>query len=268
MYLDYWKLQKKPFENTPDPAFFYLSPQHEEALSRLLYVVREEKGLGLLTGVFGCGKTLLSRTLNMELEKDVYRVAFITNPRVEDIDLLRLIAHNLGAQELPTRKSDILITLEKLIANNWRDKKKIVIVIDEAHTIEDVKVFEEVRLLLNFQLEDRFLVTILLIGQPELRDKLESNKQLSQRIAMRYHLDALSSINTEDYIKCRMKVAGVEKEIFTADAVNLLYLRSGGIPRRINQICDMSLMIGFGKTQPHIDMFVVQEAIDSLGGAD
>ena len=268
MYLEYWKLQKKPFENTPDPAFFYLSPQHEEALSRLLYVVREEKGLGLLTGVFGCGKTLLSRALNMELEKDIYRVAFITNPRVEDIDLLRLIAHNLGAPELPTRKSDILIVLEKLIANNWRDKKKTVIVIDEAHAIEDVRVFEEIRLLLNIQLEDKFLVTILLIGQPELREKLESNKQLSQRIAMRYHLDALNSTNTADYIKFRMKVACAEKEIFTEDAINLVYLRSGGIPRRINQICDMALVVGFGKNQPQVDMYVVQEAIDSLGGSD
>ncbi|MFH1824465.1 MAG: AAA family ATPase [Candidatus Firestonebacteria bacterium] len=268
MYIEYWKLKEKPFENTPDPKFIYLSAQHEEGLSRLLYIIREEKGCGLLTGIFGCGKTLLSRALLTELEKDIYKVAFVINPIVEEVDLLRLIAHHLGSSELPNRKTDILIKLEELIKNNWRDGKKTVIVIDEAHAIENTNVFEEIRLLLNFQLEDKFLITILLIGQPELKVKVDANKQLAQRVAMRYHLIALNRKETEGFISHRLKVAGGNQDIFTIDAINLIFERSGGIPRRINQIGDMCLVVGLGKKLNKVDVNVVQEAIDSLGGAD
>jgi type II secretory pathway predicted ATPase ExeA len=267
MYLDFWGLKEKPFENTPDPKFIYLSPQHEEGLSRLLYVIREEKGCGMLTGLFGCGKTLLSRALLMELEKDIYKVAFITNPRVDDIDLLKLIIYHLGSPELPTKKSDILIVLEKFITNNWRDGKKTVIIIDEGHVIEDLNVFEEIRLLLNFQLEDKFLISVLLLGQPELKEKVDSNKQFAQRIAMRYNLSSLNKKEVEEYIYHRLKIAGSEEKIFLPDALELIFERSGGIPRRINQICDMCLMVGLDKNLNRIDRSIVQEAIDSLGGS-
>lgn len=264
MYEAYWKLKEKPFENTPNPHFLFYSSQHEEALSRLVYVVKENKGAGLLTGVFGCGKTLLGRALLKELEKDLYKVAFITNPRMDAIDLLRIIAHHLGASEIPTSKSDILITLEKIINNNYRDGKKTLVVIDEAHTIDNKQVFEEVRMLLNFQLDDRFLITLLLFGQPELKDKIEENKQLLQRIAMRYHLEGLKKEETSNYIIHRLEVSGGSVSLFTPEALELIYERSNGIPRRINQICDMSLMVGFGKKATELDGKLVQEAIDSL----
>ena len=247
MYEEYWKLKDKPFENTPNPHFLYGSSQHEEALSRLIYVVRENKGAGMLTGVFGCGKTLLGRALISELEGDIYKVAYITNPRLEDVDLLRIIAHHLGSSEIPHCKSDVLITLEKTFANNVRDGKKTVVIIDEAHVIENNSVFEEIRLLLNYQLEDNFLLTILLLGQPELNEKVESNKQLLQRIAMKYHLKGLNQDETQKYILHRLKVAGSTREIFTSGALKLIFGRSAGIPRRINQISDMSLLTGFTK---------------------
>jgi len=264
MYEEYWGLKEKPFENTPDPRFLYSSGQHDEALSRLVYVVRENKGAGMLTGVFGCGKTLLGRSLLGELEKDVYKVAYLTNPRMEDIDLLRVIAHHLGSPELPVSKSDILISLEKTFANNMRDGKKTVIIIDEAHVIEKDSVFEEIRLLLNYQLEDKFLLTLLLLGQPELKDKVESNKQLLQRIAMRYHLKGLTQGETEKYIKHRLNIAGSTKDIFAPEALRLAFVRSAGIPRRINQICDMSLLTGFSKKVNTIDESIVIEGIESL----
>src|SRR5438105_10904438 len=109
MYLEYWRLKEKPFENTPDPKFLYHSAQHEEGLSRLFYVVREGKGAGMLTGIFGCGKTLLGKSLSAELERDIYRVAFLSNPRLDDVEMLRMILHLLGSGEVPTRKSDILV---------------------------------------------------------------------------------------------------------------------------------------------------------------
>jgi len=155
MYEEYWGLKEKPFENTPDPRFLYRSPQHEKALFRLIYVVRERKGAGMSTGVFGCGKTVLGHVLREELEKDIYKVGFVNNPRLNDVDLLRMIAYQLRSAELPDRKTDILIVLERLLTDNIKDGKKTVIVIDEAYTIEDKNIFEESRLLLNFQLEGK-----------------------------------------------------------------------------------------------------------------
>ena len=264
MYEKFWQLKEKPFENTPDTRFLYNSPQHEEGLNRMLYVVKEGKGAGLLTGVYGCGKTLLSRTLMKELENSVYKVAIITNPRLDDIQLLRMIAYHLGASNPPTQKTDILIALENILRNNLNDGKKTVIVIDEAHVIEDKNIFEEIRLLLNYQQDDKFLLTLLLIGQPELKEKIEANKQLNQRIAMRFFLQALNRSETEQYIKHRLITAGGRTDIFTPDAIEMVHERSGGIPRRINQLCDSTLLTGFGKDAKNITAELVQEAINSL----
>jgi general secretion pathway protein A len=233
---------------------------------RLVYVVREAKGAGMLSGVFGCGKTVLGRTLLQELEKDIYRVAFVTNPRLGDVDLLRIISHHLGAGDLPTGKADVLILLNNILVNNMKDGKNTVIVIDEAHSIEDKNVFEELRLILNLQLENKFLLTLLLLGQPELREKIDNNKQLAQRIAMRYHLEALSEEETSSYIIHRLKIVKVTKPVFNQKAINAVYKRSGGIPRRINQICDMSLFTGFVKKVDGVTEDIIQEAVESLEG--
>jgi type II secretory pathway predicted ATPase ExeA len=264
MYEKYWHLKEKPFENTPDTRFLYNSPQHEEGLNRMLYVVKEGKGAGLLTGVYGCGKTLLSRTLMKELEKSIYKVAIITNPRLDDIQLLRMIAYHLGASNPPVQKTDILISLENILKNNISDGKKTVVVIDEAHVIEDKNIFEEIRLLLNYQQEDRFLLTLLILGQPELKEKIEANKQLNQRIAMRFFLQALDMNETGNYIRHRLETAGGRLDIFTQDAIEIIHERSGGIPRRINQLCDSTLLTGFGKDAKSINAELVQEAINSL----
>lgn len=266
MYLSYWKLNEKPFENTPDPKFLYYSPQHEEGLARLIYVVREGKGAGLLTGTYGCGKTLLGNALSQELEKDIYRVAFLTNPRLDDVEMLRMIIHFLGGMNIPQRKSELLISLEDILKSNLRDGKKTVVVIDEAHAIEENSIFEEIRLLLNFQMENRFLLTLLLLGQPELKNKIDSLKQLTQRIAMRYHLEALNQEETSGYIKHRLKIAGNEKELFEEEALKLIYERSGGIPRRINQICDIGLLTGMTRKLEKISANIMKEAVETLEG--
>lgn len=266
MYTNYWKIAEKPFENTPDPRFMYNSAQHEEAFSRMLYVIRESKGAGLLTGVFGCGKTMLGRAITKELENDVYKVAYIVNPRLEELDLLRMLAHYLGADNLPERKSDIIIAIERILINNYQDGKKTIAVFDEAHAIEQKSVFEEIRLLLNFQADDKFLITILLFGQPELKEKVESNKQLLQRIAMKYHLEGLTHEDVKNYIRHRLDVAGGQHIDFSETSVKMIFDRTGGIPRRINQICDMCLLTGFFKKREKIDDAIVREAIDSIEG--
>lgn len=266
MYLQYWHLKEKPFENTPDPKFLYNSPQHEEGLSRLIYVVREGKGAGLLTGIYGCGKTLLGHALADELEKDVYRVAFLTNPRLDDIEMLRMIVYLLGASEVPTRKADLLMALGQIFDANLRDGKKTVIVIDEAHAIEQPSIFEEIRLLLNFQSRQQFLLTLLILGQPELKNKVESNKQLNQRIAMRFHLQGLTTEETAHYVHHRLLIAGAKAELFDEESLVLIHERSGGIPRRINQICDISLLNGMTRQSPIVGADIVREAITSLEG--
>ena len=271
MYEEYWGLTEKPFKNTPDPRFIYYSFQHEEGLSRLLYAVSEGEGAAMLTGVFGCGKTLLGRTLLKELDKDIYRTAFIANPYLSYEELLMHIVYNLGGKDLPNRKTDVLVNivlerLSEILENNMRDGKKTVIIIDEAHVIRDRQVWEELRLILNFQLEDRFLLTLLLLGQPELKELIDANKQFAQRIAVRCHIGNLNEEETKSYILHRLSVVGRNQPIFTDGAYKLIYKKSGGIPRRINHICDLVLLSGFGKDLSIIDENIVKDVSADLEG--
>ncbi|MBM3252159.1 MAG: DUF2075 domain-containing protein [Candidatus Omnitrophica bacterium] len=271
MYEEYWKLKEKPFENTPDPRFLYHSAQHEEGLYRLLYAVKEQKGAAIMTGVFGCGKTLLGRTMLKELSKDIYRVGYLSNPQMSYLELLMAIATSLGVSGLPTKKTEVLTNvvldeIEKVLENNMKDGKKTVVIIDEAHVINDREVWEGLRLILNFQMEDRFLLTLLLLGQPELKDNIDSNKQLSQRIAIRCHLGHMSQEDAHNYVLHRLKIAGREEPLFTEEALKAIFAKSGGIPRRINHICDLALLTGFGRKITSIDSHIIAEVTKDLEG--
>jgi type II secretory pathway predicted ATPase ExeA len=270
MYEGYWGLTESPFENTPNPKFLYYSKEHEEGLSRLLYVVEKRKGAALLTGVFGCGKTVLARALFSQLNKNIYQIALINNPNLKSVEFLRAIARQLGAENLPEKLTEMsadhfLQIIEEILLNNVKDGKETLITIDEAHVIKDLDIFEELRLLLNFQFEDRFLLTLILMGQPELADRIKKNKQLSQRIAMGYSLVPLKKEEMEKYIMHRLEVAGANKEIFSPKTFKPIFQNSGGIPRRINQICDMCLLTGLHQNAKIIDDEIVDEVVGSLG---
>jgi general secretion pathway protein A len=270
MYEEYWGLKEKAFQNTPDPRFLYHSAQHEESLTRLVYTVKERMGAAMLTGIFGCGKTVLGQALLEAISTDRYKIAFITNPQLEYVELLRSIVRNLKDIALPIKKDELstdylLETLNNILMNNMRDGRDTVIVIDEAHVIRDERIFEGLRLLLNFQLRDRFLFTLLLFGQPELLPIIESNKQLEQRIAIKCHLGALNVTETKGYILHRLAVAGCTKQIFDDGAYKLIFEHSGGIPRRINRICDLSLLAGYGKGVSLVDHSIVEEELASFG---
>jgi len=264
MYLEYWGLEKYPFENVPDPEFMYYSQEHEEALVRLVYAAKRRKGAALLTGEVGCGKTVLSKVFIQQLPDDEYDIGLIINPALEPVDLLKEILYQLGLNNNTNSKADFLDILNERMLENMRQDKTTLLIIDEAQLISK-ETFEEVRLLLNFQLNDRFLLTLILIGQPELRNIIKDIKQLDQRIGIRYHLNPLNSEEVVKYITFRLEKAGLTKNIFTSQAMDDVYNYSQGIPRKINNVCDMSLLIGFSAKAEAIDSGIVSEAVRDSG---
>lgn len=264
MYKEYWGLREKPFENTPDPRFIYYSSKHEEALSRMLYCIRERKGAGMLTGEYGSGKTLLSRVLLEELSADRYSDVLIFNPVLSPIEFLKEIAYQLGQDSVPDSKIDIIHILNGILYDNYSKGKDTVILIDEAQAIVSDEVFEELRLILNFQLNNAFLLTLILLGQPELTKKISKIPQLDQRLAIRYFLSSLNEAESYEYIKHRLGVAGKSDGIFAESALELIFHASGGIPRVLNNICDMCLLVGFGAKKKIVDREVVREVLRDM----
>ncbi len=262
MYLSYWGLSEKPFQNTCDPRFLCLSEQHEEALTRLTYVVEQHLGCAMLTGVFGSGKTLLAQALIDRLKTDKYASAFIFNPQLTNVELLQEIVYQLGVrQSVPEKKTDLLHLLTEILTDNYSEGRHVAILVDEAHLIEDRNIFEELRLLLNFQKRDKFLLTLILLGQPDLREKISQLKPFDQRVSMRFHLKGLRFEETVHYIEHRLKVAGAAHNLFEEDAMRSIHESTGGLPRRINQICDLALLTGFGMKSSEINSQIVNEVL-------
>lgn len=257
-YEPYWGLKVSPFENVPDPKFYFPSPKHEEGLHRLLYGIQARKGAVLLTGEIGCGKTTLSRKLIQHLAQDRYDTALIANPSIDAQEFLGEVLYQLGVETQAT-KLERLHRLNEYLVDNLRQGKDTIIIVDEAQAIRDDTVFEELRLLLNFQLNDRFLLTLILLGQPELNERLDAIPQFAQRVAVRFHLPAFDLLETTRYIEFRIKTAGGEggRPIFSTEAVELLYKHSGGIPRNINTLADLALLTGCLERKVQIDAQVV-----------
>ena len=266
MYESYWELSEPPFDNSPNPKFFYLSPEHEEALVRLVYTVRHRKGCGMLTGEYGCGKTTLSRALIQRLEAQRYEIGLLTNPSWTPVDFLREALYQLGGETQETRKPELLHLLNDLFFRNYQAGRESVVIVDEAQLIEDAAVFEELRLLLIFQTDDRFLLTLLLVGSPELGVKVRRLKHLDQRISLRYHLNTLDYTHTASYIGHRLRMAGQPKQLFTEEAVKLIFDFTRGTPREINNLCDVALLVGYSKRAKEIGEKIVAEVIKDMVG--
>ncbi|MGM0442263.1 MAG: ExeA family protein [Elusimicrobiota bacterium] len=265
MYETYWDLADKPFRNTTEPKFLYPSSQHEEATARLKYGIDSALGCIVLSGVFGCGKTLLLKSLFLELEKGKYDIVFVPNPQMNPLELLSSITYNLGIdEEIPENKAEFLKRIDKAVLNNYNDGKHTIVVVDEAHVINSKDTFEELRMLLNFQREEKFLITLILSGQPEINTKINNIKQLAQRVGIKAHLDRMNLKDTTEYIKHRIEVAGGTNKIFTKNACEVIFNNSGGIPRRINSICDLSLLTGFTQKVEQIGEDIVTEVVGDL----
>jgi type II secretory pathway predicted ATPase ExeA len=252
MYHDFFGFRDKPFGKTPNPAYLYESPQHREALARLEYAV-EEKELAVLTGEVGSGKTTLSRALIDRIAED-RTVVLIINPRLSPSQLLRTIATGLGLTPKHFR-NDLLDQIHSRLFELYEEKREPVVIIDEAQLIPTRATFDEIRLLTNFQLDDENLLSVILIGQPELEKRLghRSLAALSQRVGIRYSLTPLDRVETQRYIDHRIRKAGGERNPFTETAVLRIHELTGGVPRLINTVCNTALLDAFGEEVAQVD---------------
>jgi len=261
MYKDFYGIREKPFNKTPDPRFLYQSRKHAEALARLQYAV-DEQDLVVLTGEIGSGKTTLSRVFIDALD-ETYHPLLIINPRLTPSQLLRTVALRLGMEDENRFRHGILEGINARLYELYEAGKRPVLIIDEAQLIPGKATFEELRLLMNFQLDDRNLLAIVLIGQTELRERLKKKqyRALQQRIGMQYHLGPLDKEETSAYVQHRLAIAGRERPLFDQQAIDLLYEHSGGIPRRINIIAGNALVEGFGRSAGIIGPEIIESVV-------
>ncbi len=267
MYEEFYGFREPPFNITPDPRFLFFSERHREAFDHLMFGIAERKGFIQLTGEVGAGKTTLCRALFEQLGED-YETALVLNPRMTSLELLRSILKEFGLASPGEDRVAGLEVLNRFLLDQVEHGKDVVVVIDEAQTM-GVDLLEEVRLLSNLETDQRKLLQIVLIGQPELRKLLDDKRlrQLRQRITVRYHLKPLSIHETEHYIGHRMRLAGANgRPVFGRWALRWVYRYSKGVPRLINAVCDKTLLCGFVDQVDQLKARHVRRAIRELEG--
>ena len=264
MYLEYWGFGKPPFSNVPTQNLFYRSPQHEEALSRILYVVEHRKGVAMLSGEVGCGKTTVAKALAGYLNQDKFRFHLLSNPALDPLDLIKAILLKLGIRFENGSKPVLLDQLTQRLTKNAQQGVNTILAIDEAHVIHNEATLDELRMLLNLQANDEFLITLILLGQPPLLKRIRDLQPLKERISVKFNLGPLDLQNTARYILHRLKSVGATRGVFTTESIKPLYEYSGGIPLRVNNICDRCLLIGFMQESRVIDTNIVADAIEDL----
>lgn len=282
MYEAFYQLREKPFHVTSDPAFLYLSKQHQEAMAHLLYGVREQMGFLMITGEVGTGKTTLAKALVEKLEAPA-KTALILNPNLSGTQFLKAVVRDFGVQKdgtavacgeiLHGNRGELLETMERFLIREAEAGNAVVLIIDEAQAL-GTATLEQVRLLSNIETPSKKLLQIVLVGQPELQERLRTNyrlRALHERIAVRYHLEPLEVAEVSHYIQHRIRLAGSATGAphFTEEAVALVAHLSQGIPRRINLICDQALLAGFVRESPfEIDAALIRQGVESMGRQD
>ncbi|OHB32176.1 MAG: ATPase [Desulfuromonadaceae bacterium GWC2_58_13] len=266
MYLEFYGLQEKPFTITPNPRFVYLSKNHREVFAHLLYGIEDCCGFVAITGEVGTGKTTVLRTLLDDLNEEKYRLAFIFNPCLSVLDLLRSIHREFGIESEASSVGDLIHELNEFLLQQRGEGRTVVLVIDEAQNL-DPSVLEQIRLLSNLETDTDKLIQIVLVGQPELGILLKRRnmRQLNQRIAVRYHLGTMDQHDAFEYVRHRLTVAGGDDEIFTPAALKKIYRFSGGLPRMINILCGRTLLLGYSQDRKIITARMVAAAIKEIG---
>jgi general secretion pathway protein A len=270
MYEAYYGLSASPFNITPDPRYLYFSRQHREAFEHIMFGIAQRKGFIQITGEVGAGKSTLCRAVLAVLEEtgNDYSTALILNPVMTGVQLLRSVLTELDINHRGNDRVRLLDRLNDFLLERAHENDDVVLILDEAQDMSD-DLLEEVRLLSNLETEDRKLLQIVLVGQPELRVKLDAAKlrQLRQRITVRYHLGPISKHETEDYILHRLKVAGATgRPTFTRPALRSIHRYSRGVPRLINAVCDKALLAGYVESRDHLGWWQIRRAIHDLEG--
>ena len=264
MYREYYNLIEKPFEITTDPRFLWIGEQHREALATLEYGIQEEKGFLLLTGDVGSGKTVLINALISTMNLPSF-ISAIPDPGLDLIDFYNALADSLDMNQRFTSKGEFLARLKQFLYKADSIERRVLLIIDEAQRLNH-ELLEEIRLLSNIELENRKLINIFFVGQPEINDLLlhPRGKAVLNRIAVRYHIEPLAEKDNEEYIRHRLKIAGSTREIFTAEAMRKIYEFSDGNPRLTNIICDRALLTGYAEEQAVITDDIIEECIQEL----
>ncbi|MBI4658643.1 MAG: AAA family ATPase [Verrucomicrobia bacterium] len=267
MYLDYYGLTEPPFDLTPNPRFLFFSGKHREAFNHLLYGIRERKGFVQLTGEVGSGKTTLCRAMLEQLGEQ-FATALILNPVLSADQLIKAIAMEFGLAVQGLDRLETLAVINEFLLHQVEHQKDAVLIIDEAQDLTN-ELLEQVRLLSNLETDDRKLLQIVLMGQPELRDRLNAFRlrQLRQRITVRYHLRPLSRGEVGRYVHHRLEKSGAKgSPYFTATAIWRIFRYSQGIPRLVNAVCDKCLLAGYVQQRDCIDYRMAGVAIRELEG--
>ncbi|MFZ1981565.1 MAG: AAA family ATPase [Smithella sp.] len=268
MYADYFGLKENPFSLSPEPRYLFLSEQHRDALNCLIYGIKEKKGFVLISGGIGLGKTTICRSLLASMDDSV-ETALIFNTAISELDLLETILGEYGIviKNDAGNKKYYIDALNEFLLGNFAAGKTTVLLIDEAQNLSR-GVLEQIRMLSNLETETEKLIQIILIGQPELANTLmlPALRQLNERITVRYDLKPFSPKEVSDYIHHRLAVAQGPGSIkFTARALDLIYVFSEGIPRRINALCDRALLIAYTKNVNKIDRKIIKLAVHDIG---
>jgi len=268
MYKEFYRLRLNPFEMTPDPSFLFLTRRHQEALMALYYGVHRRKGFVALTGDVGTGKTLLIRCLLRMLKDSEIACAYVFNSRLSTLDFLHYVATEFGLAVSGKTKGEVLQDLRKHLIERHQKNLTNMIVVDDAQGLS-IKLLEEIRLLTNLETEQEKLLQILLVGQPELDEKLDSFelRQLRQRIALRSHLEPLDLEETGGYIRHRLQLAGAPAEacdLFAEETIARIYRHSRGVARLINTVCESALVTAFARQLTSVPPEIIDEVAYDL----
>jgi general secretion pathway protein A len=265
VYAEFYGLKELPFALTPDPRFIYFTPSHREVMATLHYGIEAGKGLVVVTGEVGTGKTTILRWMMERLDRTVL-VAYIFNPRLSVPEFYQHVATLLDVQKWET-KSELLLELGRALESRHARGLRTVLIVDEAQGLSP-HVLEEIRLLSNFESNTAKQLQIVLTGQPELREVLNNPdlRQLKQRIALRCVIKPLPNVEeTDRYITSRLLVAGAERtDVFTPESVDYIFRCSDGIPRNINNLCDNALLAGYAAGDTTIGRSIIEEVADTF----
>jgi len=266
-YLDFFELTQEPFSNAPVSRFYYNSAQHSQALTRLMHAVSYMKGLSILVGDIGAGKTTLARRMLDSLPESEYEAALlvIIHSGITANWLLRRIALQLGVESPAQEKLALLSQLYQRLLQIYESGKKAVVLIDEAQMLETRELMEEFRGLLNLEVPERKLISFVFFGLPEIEKNLKLDPPLAQRVAFRYKLEPFTAESTEAYVKHRLRLAGSPRMPFNPEALLAIHKASGGTPRVINTLCDNSLFEAFLSRQETIGEELIRRVADNLG---